>query len=380
MMEAKRTPLEICMEATRMSKAIDGDGPLTAGQREAIRNELRELMATDDRLNARVIARQLGCARSTATQIVNDTYKGDVDRYLRAAGRWMRDRAQRAGAPQADYVRTGVGDAVMAVCKRAADAPCIGQVVTPSGAGKTAALMEFARRRGDRAIYFQAGQCYSTKGGLVMELARRLGISLTTRSTSASLYMEIRDRLADYYAGGKGDPFVILVDEATSLQSAALNTLRNLHDDPSCRTAVVLADTARLSRELTGRNGWAMYEQLRSRCGAVFAMAVDEEISPADVKAVADSTLAGLGHKGRPAAASYKYLHKLAQGDGKLRNVVYRLHAVAYVAEQAKGRADYSVAQLDFVADLVGAACQLEWDGRPAPFGRRQGKSAKAVA
>ncbi len=361
-----------------MVKATDGDGPLTAAQRRKIIADIEELLATDEKLTTRVVARNIGCGRSTLSQLLSGKYKGTGDKYLRAGCRWMADRADRAKTPQAAYVRTSVGDYILTVCRRAADGPCIGQVVTPSGAGKTAALMEFARARGDRAVYLQAGYAFSSPGGLIGELARKLRIVITTRSTSATLYAQIRDKLADYYAGGRGDPFVVLVDEATTLRPTALNTLRNLHDDPACRVAIVLADTGRLTRELTKRGGWAMYEQLRSRFGAAYLLGIDEEIPLADVQAVADSALAGLGHTRKLSKRAYEYLRRIAQDDGKLRNVVYRLHAVDWTARSAKIVPAFSAAELDFVADLVGAEPFNK--AAPMPFGRpdHPARSARA--
>jgi len=182
----------------------------------------------------------------------------------------------------------------------------------------------------------------------------------------------VRQRLADYYGRGKFDPYCVLVDEATALYPQSKHLLRNLHDDPDVRLALVLADTARLDRDLRGRTGAAQYEQLRSRAGAQYVQAATDEISAADSTAVADSILAALGHGKKLRREAYSYLHRLAQGDGKLRNVQQRLHAVAELARQSRCRADYSVAQLDYAADIVGAKWQMDWSGRTPPFGAGQ--------
>ena len=369
-----RTPIELMREAAAMKKATEGDAPLSARKREEAIEKLEAIQAAEDISNA-TIARILRCSRAVWSQIRHRKYTGDVDRYLRRGLEWMADRLARAEAPAADYVATSIGRKVMKVCGRAWSMPTIGLIVTPSGAGKTAALVEFARRRGDRALYLAAGECICTAQGLIAELALRLHIRSTTRSTTASLYRDIRDRLAEYYAGGKADPFVLLIDEATTLRPSAKNALRNLHDDPACRAAVVLADTGRLSVELHGRTGRAMYEQLRSRSGAQFLMAVDEEISAADVRAVADSVLAAMGHTRKLDRESYRFLHRLAQADGRLRNVAFRLHTVHDVAADVGAAPTYSVAELDFVGDLLGGKCELAHIAPPfatktAPAGR----------
>ena len=121
-----------------------------------------------------------------------------------------------------------------------------------------------------------------------------------------------------------------------------------------------------------------MYEQLRSRAGAQYLMGIDDEIPLADVRAVADSVLAGLGHTGRLRRESYTYLHRLAQMDGKLRNVVHRLWAVHDVAAGVGAQPAYSVAELDFVATLVGHQCEMEHPEPPFQRQRTSGTTTRA--
>jgi hypothetical protein len=359
------TPVEMLRRAT-----LATDSPaekLTDRQREEVLASLRGLQAAEGLSNA-AVSRVLRCSRSTWSQISRGLYQGDADRYLLRSRQWMTERLERAEAPLAEFVETSVGKRILAVCQRAWSVPCIGRVVTPAGCGKTSALLEFVRRRGDRAIYLQAGEAFSTRQGLISELAERLKIPVRSRSTSASLYRQVRDRLAGYYAGGAADPFCLLVDEATTLQPRALNVLRNLHDDRQVRLAVILADTWRLDAELHSRHGLpGGYEQLRGRCGAVYALPLAEAVSPGDVRLVAEAVLEAVGFEGRLPAESLKYLVSLAAEDGRLWNVVHRIWAVHDLAEQTRCEAQFTIAQLDFAAPLVGAACRMEHAA--VPFG-----------
>lgn len=327
-------------------------------------------IARADRLSNRFLARSvLQGSAPTWTLIRQGKYAGNTDKYLRRAQRWLADRVSRAQAPAASYVQTSIGEAVQKVCHRAWEMPCMARIVTPSGAGKTAALLEYVRRNPDRRHYLQAGQALSSPRGLLAELADKLGADYAMSQTTPEQYRRIRKRLAELYAGGTGDPVIVVVDEATTLTPPALNILRNLHDDPACRLAVVLADTWRLDAELRRPAGMAGgYEQLRSRFGATLAMSAQEEISRADVAAVAGGVLAAVGFDGRLHADAARYLHRLAQGDGKLRNVVHRIQAVHAVAEDLQIEPEYSVAQLDYVADLVGA--EREMRHTVCPFGQ----------
>jgi len=270
----------------------------------------------------------------------------------------------------------------MIACDRAMGVPCIAQIMMPSGAGKTVSLTEYSRRMGDRCIYLQAGEAFAGKEGILYELARRLGFKPYKRERSQTVYEYIRGRLADYYEGGKGVPMMLIVDEATTLRPAAINLLRNLHDDPACRMALVLADTWRMDRELSGRNQIAGgYEQLRRRFGAVYRMRPDQEISAADSRLVADSILASLGHGHKLHPDSYKFLHRLTQLPGKFGNIASRLHAVHDVAESQRVSPAYTVAQLDYVAELVGMEMNIAHSAPPfAALPCRQATPAGAKA
>ncbi|MHC4984191.1 MAG: AAA family ATPase [Planctomycetota bacterium] len=359
-------PLEHLTHREKMMVARDG--ALSETERQRILQAVASRQAAEDISHAQ-LARILGCSPATWSQVARGKYTGDVDHFLRRARTWLERREAGSEVPLTEYVRTSIGRMIHTVCRIAVDQPCMGLVITPSGCGKTAALTEYVRGQGrNRAVYFQAGQVLSTQVALLTELAERLDVTPPARATAAMIYRKIRGRLAGFYAGGKGDPMLIVVDEATTLRTSAINILRNLHDEPACRPAIVLADTWRLDAELHSRHGMAGgYEQLRSRCKAVYKRTVADEIPLADVKAVADSVLAGLGCDQRLHRDGYRFLHKLAQGDGKLRNVVHRLHTVHLMAQEMRRQARYDVAQLDYVATLVGATCEMD-HGQTIPF------------
>jgi len=362
-----RTPLELMKETTQMAR--EGDGPYSSQQRAKILRNIQELIEVRN-LSRVEVSRILGCSRSLLSQLLSGKYAGDIDRYLSRAVRWMKDQQRAAESrPDTPFVKTSIASRILTACQLACDSPCIALVVAPAGVGKTAALREFARRRSDRTEYIQAGEGCSTKTGLALELADRLEIKVLTRSTTPRLLRDIREKLAHFYAGGRGLRYCFLIDEATTMAWSAINLLRNLHDDPATRCAVVLADTWRFDAALHCRSGIAGgNEQLRSRAQATFKMTARQEIPAADVRAVAESILSGLGWHKPLDRAAYAYLHTLARADGKLRNVAGRIHAVAMLARRLGVKADFSAAQIDYVATLVGAECQVKHAA--PPFGR----------
>jgi len=359
---------------------MDSTLPLTDQERKRIVTEVAELQAAESLPNTQV-ARIIGCSPSVWSQVRAGKYKGDTEEYLRRARQWLGRRQLRHEEPETTFVQTSIARYILTVCRRATDMPTIGMVMTRSGAGKTAALLEFRKREGGNCIYISAGQCMSSRSALLAEIATKLDLSLLPTTAAALAYREVRSRLADMYAGGSGAQATILIDEATTLRPDAINTLRNLHDDPACRPGIVLADTWRMDGELRSRRRDVMaggYEQLTSRAGAQYRMATDAQIRQADVTLVADAILKGLGHTRRLAVSSYKYLCKIAQRPGALRNVQHRLQAVHDVAAHtgAGDKATYSVTELDFVASMLGSECELPHSASPfaqaAPARRRK--------
>jgi len=351
-------------------------------ERKEIIREVESIQASED-LSNKVIGHFLGCSSAVWSQIRAGTYPGKTDKYLAAAKQWLKDRGDRTESPETEYVETTISRRILAVCQHAWEMPTIGLIVTPSGCGKTAALLEFARERGKTAIYISVGEWFNAKFGLLRELARHLGIAPKSSQTIETLGDEVRKNLAALYNGGVGTPMTLIVDEATGLKPNALNLLRNFHDDPACRCPVILADTWRLDAALRSPHGIAGgNEQLRTRGRACYAFRLDEKVPEADVRAVAESVVRGLGHRGGLPRESIRFLagDGVGQADGRLRNVVARLHACYRIADKLGAEPIFDVAQLDYVAELVGSKCELKHESPPFGVRRAASKPATAVA
>ncbi len=347
---------------TRARSFAVNEGHLTDAERKRILRGVAEAQAAFD-LSDTKLAAIVGVSRGLYSRLKKGLYSGNADKYLRIIRMWLDGRAEKVDTPEAEYVATSIGEEILMVCDIAVEQPCIGIVKTPSGVGKTSALREMARRLGPaRCAYLAAGEALAFRRELLFEVAGAIGV--TTSGTVSKLYSKIRSRMAGYYSGGKGESYLLIIDEATTLRPSAINMLRNLHDEPACRTAIVLADTInRMDSFLyaSRREGIAGgNEQLRSRSKAQFVFPVEREILPADVKLIADVTLRSLGFKGRLPVRSYQYLAQIAAGPGTFRNVTARLANVHYIATKQNVVADYSVAQLDFAGQLSGEQCRME--------------------
>jgi len=328
-----------------------------------------------DGISLEALGRVIGRSGSTLSQVVSGKYAGDAGRVIKALAAWLEDAGHRSPG-DVPFAATSVARRILTVCDLAVCQVKMGLVVTPSGSGKTAALREFSRQRPDRRLYLTTGELVTTKLGLLAELVARLGLekALPRGATTYEKTRAVRDRLAALYSGGRYPPFVIIVDEATTLQPSALNLLRGLYDDPEVRAVVILADTWRLESALHSARGIpGGTEQLRSRCGAQYRMAVSGRgpaaISRADVQAIGRAVLGRSGFEGGLPDSSWTYLYGLVieskdgawrLRDGGLRNVVDRLDTCRDTAVRLGVEPTYSVAELDEVADLVGQTRQYE--------------------
>ena len=372
------TPLEILKKARDMEDSSQGNqgNVLSDQDRRIIRTMISEIKSSE-RISHDQVAKILGCSTSVVSQVLAGKYGGDSDKFLIRGRRWLADRAERHEAPPVGYVSTSEGDQILCICQHAWNMPCIGKVMVDSGAGKTMALREYARRRRDRAIYLQVGEAMSGRTGLLLELSRCLKLHGRSGLALGRLYTDVRDRLAKYYQGGQNAPTILLVDEATTLRAESINILRNLHDDPAVRLAVVLADTARMDVNLAARPMSGGVEQLRSRFGATYEPDPHRAALARDVRAVAGGVLDSISSEVNLGPESVNFLTGLAGAAGRYRNVVHRLMAVHYLAEASKTEPSFSVSELDFAATLVGGQCQIKHND--SPFGTLGPRGAAAA-
>ncbi|HUU90182.1 MAG TPA: ATP-binding protein [Phycisphaerae bacterium] len=386
------TAIQAAVERTLTRGAMVNGGmepKLTAEEMRELMLRVQEIQ-TLEHLTDGEVGGIVGYSGPVINQLKKLKYRGDSQKVLKRLRKWLDERAAQDPMTPGLFVRTSIADLILGVCTRATRRQTIGLVITPAGVGKTEALRECARRLGDRCLLLVGGESCNSKTALAWELADRLGVSVPNRSGTAAVVRAVKKRLASLYAGGRAAPITILVDESTSIQPTAINLLRNLHDDPTTRCPLVLADTWRLDAQLHSQRGLpGGYEQLRSRAGAQVRWTVDRPIPLDDVRAVAESVLRSIDVSRRLPAASLRFLHEhvanrfvrdggrkeLVLRDGALRNVMQRLHAAADVAEAVGREPAFSVAELDYVAGLVGHA--QEQPEAASPFDA--GEMRKAV-
>lgn len=373
----------------RMEIMMAKEGPFTPGERRKLVEKITSYLAAHGITDGRFAA-IMGVSRSTWSQIRSGSYPSTegMDKVLIEASNWLVKRSAQPPVQAVPYAPTSVGRKIMTICTYALNSESMGLIVAPAGCGKTVALKEFVRRQGSGAVYVEAGEGFSTKRALLVELALKLGLSAAAAHTLEAanemeslsidqLIRRIRIALAAKYAGGKGLPMVIVIDEATEIKPTALNVLRNLHDDGDCRAVVIIAGTLLLGQDLKHHRGRRPkgYEQLVRRCRAAYTVPADYQFTKKDVRLVADAVLASVGEE-RVHLDRYAidYLHRLAhQQDKRLSNIDNRIRAVRDIARETKTNALYTVAQLDYAASLTDDA--FEYEHHELPFGKGRGRA-----
>jgi hypothetical protein len=361
-----------------MTKRKSHQGPMTADEREVARAAASEWQAAHG-LSNKEVGGIIGCSAALWSQIKNSNgiYAGEAaDRYLRVAIEAMREHEIRKPKPEGEFVETRLARQVLMVCEMARTCESIGLIVAPSGMGKSAALMQHVQARQPRACYINGGQAVRDPRALMHELSRKTRAGHGHRSV-ARHFEEIRDILATYRAGGKADPFVIVIDEAQALSPRSLDLLRNLHDDGDARPCLILAGTWSLDDELNRRDRLAGgYEQIRSRSQTQLRIAEGAQVDAEDVRRIAEATVASLGWTGTLSDGALRMLTDLAGKPGHLRNVVVRLRTVQQWAELSYIEPTFDIYQIDYVAPMNGGKCQLDHSRRGKP---NTGTAARAA-
>ncbi|MCK5114606.1 MAG: ATP-binding protein [Phycisphaerae bacterium] len=347
-------------------------------QQEVILERLARVQWKDG-LSDKKMGGIIGISPATISLLKSGSYRGDHDKYLGLLKQWLDEREKGEKKPHALYIPTTIGENIRMVCTMAVQKPCIGIVKTPSGWGKTAALQEVGKQISPRGCYIQAGEASAYKRDMLYTLCQAIGVPYV--SATARVYSELGKKLAEFYGGGSANPYLIIIDEATTLKHATINMLRNLHDDVNCRTAIVFADTvSRLDGFLYGCNSQAIAggnEQLRSRGNAQCVVDATQTLPEKDIVTIAQSSIKITGARKKLNAGAVKYLVNLAAKPGALRNVVSRVENVTFYAKEKNVTAEYNAAQLDYVGILSGDSWTMKHT--KSPFGNAATATQKSL-
>jgi len=181
-----------------------------------------------------------------------ERFKGDFDKITRGINSWMETFVREHTAPKTnDFVDIHVAKNMMAVIHAAMTHRAMGVICSDSGRGKTMTFKAAAQTY-PGTIYLRIIASTRTPQGLAQQLrhSMQLGGSKTLR--------DIQFRLIDTLTGSSR---LMLIDEGHQLQPAALEFLRDLHDD--CGIPIVLGGTREIEDHVSDPS--IFFGQLESR-------------------------------------------------------------------------------------------------------------------
>lgn len=302
----------------------------TVLQPEQVIDQVRELIQTEALKQAQV-ARELGVAGSTLSQVLTGTYRGNTGEMSQRMVRWLQQRGRQKRAATVipaipKFIDTATAQQVIEILDYAQLFDDIGVVYSGAGLGKTSAVEEYRRRNPDTVWVVTCSPDCASVGVFLEETAMAVGI------TGAALHpAKLRREIVRRVRGTRG---LLIVDEAQHLTKLALEAARSIHD--STNVGLVLLGNAQVYRRVYGSNTEKEdFAQLFSRIGIRLKLARPKA---GDVHAIAEA----FGITGRDCL---EYLETIARHAGALRGVVKTIR-LAYVMAAEK---DGPIARTDLV-------------------------------
>lgn len=187
---------------------------------------------------------------STISQVLNQKYPSSPASYLQQMLAVLHVESERLADGTPGYVEGSVHRLAFVVCDRTRKNRSMGALVGHVGVGKTRSLRELQTRR-PQTLMVEANP-QMTPGTLLVDLLEQLGLAVPPGL----------DRKFQALVGAlQGTNYLLLVDEAETINGVALHYLRRLHDKAG--VGVVLAGTTRLIEMIKPEHG--QFEQIRSR-------------------------------------------------------------------------------------------------------------------
>jgi hypothetical protein len=125
------------------------------------------------------IARGIGVAEATLSQVRSGTYQGDTQKVILNLDRWLGDQEATDKAPKpADFVPTRVAEEIMTIANAAIALKTIALVYGPrtSGVGKSMALAAVAAEKAG-SIFITVDKAAAHTGGILKQICKQLRMS-----------------------------------------------------------------------------------------------------------------------------------------------------------------------------------------------------------
>lgn len=201
----------------------------------------------------------------------------------------------------------------------------MGAVFAPSGVGKTIFANE-CKRQHPNTILMGAHIVRKSMSEILSIISRSLGCGSYGTSPSHVYIDKIVEFLQEW-------PRPLIIDEAHFLGWNALEAIRTIHD--AVPFPVLYLGQPRLYDEMRGKKNRYLYDQILSRLS--IRRSVGDVILKEDVRLVAESLYPGINNQ------CVGFLHKKAQGEGKLRTMSEGLQLAIIMAKTENRPLDLSI-------------------------------------
>lgn len=242
------------------AKILPSEGGLSDEERAEVREAVKTY-CTKHRITMASLARQVGgITRSLVAKVLNDSYLSSPDEFLRAFNNWMEvDARRREGLQDGGFIQTVVAKRIMGCASHASQMLTMVIAHGPTGIGKSMVAKVVAERfPGSVYIRLSTGTTgyYALRKvlGCRLRIDRR-GNTAAGRSLDERIFDEIR-----------GSGRLIVIDEGHRISDAALEFLRDVHDETGVPILFLCTKDLvdRIRRDSDGDHG-----QMYSRFGYV---------------------------------------------------------------------------------------------------------------
>jgi hypothetical protein len=218
-------------------------------QDKAAANEIKAWLDTRS-LPRSWLAKKAKISSSTVSQVLNTKYPSSPTGYLEEMLAIIRLEAERLGDGTPGYVQGSVHKLVYVVCDRTRKHSNFGVVCGHVGVGKTRSLKQYWVDK-PQTLLVESNPRMTAKS-LLLELHAQLGIA--TATSIDHMFNNVVKALKD-------TNYLLIVDEAESLNDTALHYVRRIRD--KAEIGVVLVGTEKLMQLLKPETG--QFDQIRSR-------------------------------------------------------------------------------------------------------------------
>lgn len=188
------------------------------------------------------IAREIGIADSTLTQVRNDKYPANADKVICKIEAYLRKLEKRKNGPQElRFVNTKNSVQIFDVCEYAMNQGAMTVITGQAGIGKTFSLRKFQETH-QNVHYIYTNQMTSTRA-LLNEFAR--GVRVSVQNRADVVLRHLIEKITHSMR-------IFIIDEAHKLNYRTIELVREIHDQTE--VGVVLSGDVTLIMRITGQD------------------------------------------------------------------------------------------------------------------------------